>query len=65
VTQKLIVTTGDQPDIVEPALPHLKNACFKTKELIDVEIFYIFIGTEAPDLNYNGPCAARYRMGSK
>ncbi len=48
--QKLIAIVDDEPDIVELVSLHLKNAGFKTREFIDVESFFGFLGTETPDL---------------
>lgn len=48
--QKMIAIVDDEPDIVELVSLHLKNAGFRTKEFIDVESFYKFLGAETPDL---------------
>lgn len=47
---RLIAVIDDEPDIVQLVSLHLKKAGFATKEFFDVESFYRYLKSEAPDL---------------
>jgi DNA-binding response OmpR family regulator len=47
---QLIAVVDDEPDILELVSLHLKNAGFRSRGFPDVESFYRFLDSQAPDL---------------